>query len=190
MLWISCSEKILQQCAEKQLPWIPLCKTSNWKHLCIFIYILNTNSFDFKVQDLNTYLKFILNMSSKNSLETALLSVTQMQINLVSGYKASMLILKHIWNMTHKYFCNASHFGRYLTLFILVVIWHKSYTLLKTYLLMQLKLKTNYLFRVPGFLGKKARYALKWNIHNLIYIYKLYIFTIRISHENYLWEYP
>ena len=70
MLWISCSEKKLQQCAEKQLPWIPLCKTSNWKHLCIFIYILNTHSFDFKVQDLNTYLKFILNMSSKSSLET------------------------------------------------------------------------------------------------------------------------
>ena len=89
-----------------------------------------------------------------------------------------------------KYICNASHFGRYLTLFILVVIWHKRYTLLKTYLLMQLKLKTNYLFRVPGFLGKKARYALKWNIHNLIYIYKLYIFTMRISHENYLWEHP
>ena len=120
----------------------------------------------------------------------ALLSVTQIQINLVSGYKASMLILKRIWNMTHKYICNASHFGRYLTLFILVEIWHKRYTLLKTYLLMQLKLKTNYLFRVPGFLGKKARYALKWNIHNLIYIYKLYIFTMRISHENYIWEYP
>ena len=63
--------------------------------------------------------------------------------------------------MPHKYICNASRFGRYLTLFILVEIWHKRYTLLKTYLLMQLKLKTNYLFRLPDFIGKKARYALK-----------------------------